>query len=215
MNDIRKQDPEEKAIIEYTFKFPLILKISFFASLLLSMFFIVISFLWNQSYAPINGGILTPGILFLILSIVLLLQWYATSKLRCTITSRMIYCNKAVWLGFGLKHYSFRLDRIDTVEGASLFGITAVKLLYSDGNFNQSTNVGLTNIKDFIYAKHRRLKLYFVSNVNEVVNQINSLILSIKNDRDLSVDMTIKALEAEKDKANALHRMSSKDHTEG
>ena len=203
MHEIRKNNEEEKELVQVRFKVPVGLIIY-----LVSLGFLAITFLALSIYF-IREGSEVLGIIFLPIAIVLLL-WFIISLIiimvtlkrrKCIITNKRIEGTTYRYILVKSK-FSYRLDEIDKVTTTSFLGIHSILLDFTQGHTVHST---VMTVGKFLLAKATNmLKITWISNLNDVYEKLSELINNVKTERDLQVDIEMSKIKLEEKKVEAL-----------
>lgn len=217
MNEIRKNTEKEEPIVTAKFKMPTITKV-------ILIFFICDTALYALSclivLAISNERMLESYIIQMILGILLtaflVIVFVFSSKAiessSCTVTDKRIYGVTARFLS--KRNFSYRIDMIDNVEVGSFMGLRTLILHFrQDGAIGQQANVqartggigGMNALGGNLFVVN-----YLTDHsAKEVYENISKLLLSIKNDKDVQVDLEMKKVEIEEKKAQAFMAMAS------
>lgn len=120
-------------------------------------------------------------------------------------TNKRIYGVTSIFIA--KKKYSYRLDEIDNVETVSSLGIHGLVLNFSQGHGPQGVvryNRGVTTV-----SGAGTFKITNIANIDEVYEKLSDLLTSVKNDKDLMVDIEMSKVQAENRKATAFENMAS------
>lgn len=215
MEEIRKQDEKEIVIARGTFNVPIIYIVVDIIILLDAVGY----FIGCIALLAIDGA--TGGALILFIATVLfgvvggmLLAFHLRLKdnLQCVITNQRIYGrNAGAFLGIRLKTYSYRLDRIDGVS-MKFCRLGTLVINFSSGNDSQAVfgygGVWGADISGFTSTQNA-LRIRCLENFSEMFEKASRLMMSVKNDTDLRVDLELRKLETENKKAYALIHMAN------
>lgn len=213
MHDIRISKEQEKVLVRARFKIPTIAIVSFvffaFVALLLLIDGIV---LFQKSINDYNSSFLDGftyfvlGIVSLIVILTIFIVWMVgIKKSSCIVTNKRIYGVTSIFIV--KKKYSYRLDEIDNVETVSSLGIHGLALNFSQGHGPQGVvryNRGVTTMNGA-----GTFRITNIANIDEVYEKLSDLLTSVKNDKDLMVDMEMSKVQAENRKAAAFESMAS------
>ena len=193
MNEFRRNTAEEKEIVRARFKVPIFLKV------ILGILIVqCIIFTFNFEMFIVVFGFSIIPILALIIVII------GIKKSSCIVTDKRI---KGVTNFFiAKKKYSYRLDEIDNVETISTMGIHGLALNFTQGHGPQGRviyNRGIATVNGA-----GTFRITNIKNIDEVYEKLSDLITSVKNDKDLMVDIEMSKIEAENRKANAFESMA-------
>lgn len=208
MNDIRINKEEEKDIIKVKFKLPLVILIIFIICLILGLTLFIISiYMLSNLIGSANevAAFFVIGLLLLSNSAILFPLILAIRKCSCTITNKRIYGVTNVFIS--KKNYSYRLDEIENVETVSSFGIHGLSLNFTQGHGPQGPvryNRGVSTI-----SGAGTFRISHISNISEVYEKLTELLTSVKNEKDLMVDIEMSKIEVENRKADAFENMAN------
>ena len=201
MRGIRKNNEEEKKIVEAKFKVSIIF--------ILSLIFVavnsilgIISFLFSFSVGVLANDPFIFAMSIVLFPISLFISAVAVGIHLCIIIgikrSQCIVTNKRIYgiryMIFYKKRYSYRLDEIDNVETVSSLDIHSLILNFTQGH----------EAKDHL----EKYKIGCLANADELYGKLSALITSIKNEKDLMVDININKIEVESRKAMALEKLA-------
>ena len=217
MNEIRKNTETEQVLASAKCKMPkLIMALYIIAISILSlntlMFLIFeIQYVNSDEYLYDYEGkgsylaLLVVSLIFLIiLIIVFVLNLKAIKKSKCVITNKRIYGTKAVFVA--RKDFSYRLDMIDNVEVLNSLGVNNLVINFSQGNGNQ-TAVRLGNV----YANMQGANVFimrYIEKSDEFFDAVSNVLMSVKNDKDVKVDIEVKKIEAQAKQADAFAKIA-------
>ena len=219
MNEIRKNKEDEIEIVQAKFTIPWIYTIlTIFYILTISILFIIfIVFDYNLENSIINHKPNTSinwryyifficlYCLFFLSILFFIIRLASIRKCNLVVTNKRIY--GTMFNILTRKKYSYRLDEIENVEETSRLGIHGLLLNFSQGYGPQGTirfnrDVGTMNGVGVV-------KISYILNINEVYEKLSELITSVKNDKDLIVDIEMSKIDTENRKAAALEKMST------
>lgn len=213
MNEIRKNDEEEKVLLEGTFKLSLGAILCWLAGIaILGVPLAMIIIAAPTMRGEINGEpaqgwqIAMPLVIFFAVAL-LILMVYETLKLIAIKKSKLVVTNKRIHGTYSVliarKNFSYRLDEIDNVEMYSSLGRHILCLQFTQGHgptFQATTYVnGVPTSGGYNVLKMANLKNYV-----EVYDTLNGLVCSRKNLVDLQTDIEMEKIKAENRKADAL-----------
>lgn len=205
MNDIRLNKEQEKDIVMAKFKVPA-LHIGFFVyciiNAVISLIAGIISIVFNFNTTTIFVIALT---IFIFLISIFLLSIIGIKKSSCVITNKRIYGVTSIFII--RKKFSYRLDEIDNIETISIFGIHGLALNFSQGHGPKGVTIYKRGIATVSGAGIFRITN--IANVDEVYDKLSNLLTSIKNDKDLMVDIEMSKIDAENRKAAAFENMAN------
>lgn len=118
--------------------------------------------------------------LAIIFGFILLIRTLLVNKNSCVVTNKRIFGAKLS--GLVLRTFSYRLDKIDNAQAISCLGMRYVKFGFSKGS------VG-TNPIFYQTPKIENFSLSYVYNHMEFYVNLSKLIVCIKNDTDITVDL--------------------------
>lgn len=127
----------------------------------------------------------------IIVIVVFVLNWKAIKKSKCVITNKRIYGTKAVFVA--RKDFSYRLDKIDKVEVLNSLGTNTLVINFSQGANMQGANV-------FI--------MKYIEKSDKFFNAVSNILMSVKNDKDVKVDIEVKKIEAQAKQADAFAKIA-------
>jgi|GEM_PF-1199261 len=207
MNEIRLNKEEEKEIIRAKFKIPLLLIVAFSifaANGLLAFILGIVQAVLSEFES--GGVLISLSLAFLIiLTPIFIIAMIGIKKSSCIVTNKRIHGVATILII--KKKYSYRLDEVDNVETTSTLGIHGLALNFSQGHGPQGTvryNRGVTTINGA-----GTFRITNIANVDEVHERLSELITSVKNDKDLMVDIEMSKIEAENRKASAFESMAN------
>lgn len=210
MNDIRKNTKEEVVIVKAQFKIPkffwiLTIIFLFFAALFLTRPFV---FLFLDDSAVYDSGLETlhimVGSLSLIAGVFFAIATGGVKKSSCEITNKRIKGSVRV---FGFKKtFSYRIDEINNIEIGSFLGLHTLILNFSQG-YGPTTPVRYGRGGATINAANT-FRITFLSNEQEMYDELSDLLTSVKNDKDLQTDIEMSKIAVEEKKANAFETMA-------
>ena len=184
MNEIRKNNEKEQTLLVINFKMPKLIIFLYIVS--------IICFLL--------AGVV-PGIILLIIFIA------HCNKVRnyyCRITNKKIEGRT----GFlGGKNFSYRLDMIDSVETSEVLGNKSLRLNFSKGKQQQMVVV-VNNGFNNNYQNGNFFNISWVDNIYQAYSVLSKLLANIKNDKDVKVDIEMKKIKAEENKADAFVKIA-------
>ncbi len=200
MNEIRLNKEEEKEVVKARFKIPPLIIGLLVLILVHAIVLFIVGILLEESTS------LSLGIVALIIVLPMVIIWIiAIKKSFCIVTNKRIYGVTSVFII--RKKYSYRLDEVDNIETVSTLGIHGLALSFSQGHGPQG---------DVKYSRGTTIlngagtfKISFIANIDEVYAKLSDLLTSVKNDRDLMVDIEMSKIDAENRKAAAFEKMAS------
>lgn len=222
MNEIRKNHEQEEVLAQGKFKMPLALIIIYGFFVGLGVLFLIIGITstktieeeiyysysesYTYSYTYTDYFSLTMGLMFLLIATPLfVLHYLSIKKCCCQITNKAI---KGVSVVFLIKKaYTYRLDQIDNVEIGSIFGIHSLNLNFSQGAIGAPARVMYRSGAGLLGGANV-FRVSCLENANELFGQLTQLLESVKNEKDLMVDIEAKKIEAEERKARAFEAMA-------
>ncbi len=169
MEEIRMNKTEEKILLEMRFQIPLILHILAPIAIVLATFLAVFT------------GISEVWAFVVIVAVIYIVLCIGIHNEKCIITDKKIKGRKFIF--FGYKSYNLRLDMIDGVESQNIAGINGIKIKFTQGYVNST-------------GGDKTLKIENVKNIDEVLAQLNKIISSIRNDKDVAADLSLKQSQA-------------------
>lgn len=214
MHDIRINKEQEEVLVRAKFKIPTIVIVlfvffAFIALIILISGIVLFQESINDYYdnSSLDGSInLALGITFLIVILLMFIPWMVgIKKSSCIVTNKRIYGVTSIFIV--KKKYSYRLDEIDNVETISSLGIHGLALNFSQGHGPQGVvryNRGVTTM-----SGAGTFRITNIANIDEVYEKLSGLLTSVKNDKDLMVDIEMSKVQVENRKAAAFESMAS------
>ena len=200
MHEIRVNKEAEKTIVSAKFKIPSLLIVLFVFLFLSPLLTILVSIFSGDGDYLIFG--ITMLIVFVSLLIVLIV---GIKKNSCIVTNKRIYGVTSFLIA--RKKYSYRLDEIDNIETVSTMGVHGLSLNFSQGHGPQGKvryNRGVATV-----SGAGTFRITNIANIDEVYEKLSELLVSVKNDKDLMVDIEMSKVEAENRKAAAFENMAN------
>lgn len=200
MHDIRISKEQEEVLVRAKFKIPTIVIVLF-------VFFAFVP-LWVliDGIKSDNDIYFALGMTPLIVILQIFIAWMVgIKKSSCIVTNKRIYGVTSIFIV--KKKYSYRLDEIDNVETISFLGIHGLALNFSQGHGPQDVvryNRGVTTM-----SGAGTFRITNIANIDEVYEKLSGLLTSVKNDKDLMVDIEMSKVQAENRKAAAFESMAS------
>ena len=219
MNEIRKNTEKEQEIVRATFKMPLITMIVYGAILLIFLIFFIagLSTIGKTEYIPYLGEfdktdyfMITLGLFGIIFTVLCFgLQFFGLKKSSCIVTDRVIKGVATIF--FVKKSYSYRLDEIDNVELNSSLGEHYIKLNFSQGNGRPAP----VNYGSGVWGSTGNFfNIKYVENYQEVYDKLTETLLSVKNEKDLMVDLEMAKIQVQKEQVQAISNLANVNHNE-
>lgn len=212
MHDIRINKEQEKEIVRARFKIPPFVMVLFvfcaFNALVLTIvgFDLLQKSINDYHSSSLDGSFtLALGLTSLIILPMFIAWMVGIKKSSCIVTNKRIYGVTSIFIA--KKKYSYRLDEIDNVETVSSLGIHGLALNFSQGHGPQGVvryNRGVTTV-----SGAGTFKITNIANIDEVYEKLSDLLTSVKNDKDLMVDIEMSKVQAENRKATAFENMAS------
>lgn len=212
MHDIRINKEQEKEIVRARFKISPIVIVTFvilaFNALVLTIvgFDLLQKSINDYHSSSLDGSFtLALGLTSLIILPMFIAWMVGIKKSSCIVTNKRIYGVTSIFIA--KKKYSYRLDEIDNVETVSSLGIHGLALNFSQGHGPQGVvryNRGVTTV-----SGAGTFKITNIANIDEVYEKLSDLLTSVKNDKDLMVDIEMSKVQAENRKATAFENMAS------
>lgn len=204
MNDIRLNKEEEKTILYAQFKVPIIFYLPLIIFLIISIWVGVVfgktpvvdaeKFEYMEVFDAGNFFkvfflvfILTGGmysIFFLIPSVL------AIKNTTMRVTNKRVVGSNCFFFIKGA--YAHRLDMINNISRTTVLGIECISFEITQGN----------------RLPPKKLSVAFLANAYTVYSNLNQLLTSVKNDKDLETDIQMKKIEADNKKADALEHIA-------
>jgi len=212
MNDIRKNNEEEKILIEGKFKYSFGAVLALIGTLLIALLpmGIILGVVLPQIQKADDYMILIgPGIFgiiwFLIIFLGSFLRFLGIKKNQLFVTNKRIYGTYSIQLA--RKKFSYRLDEIENVEMQSTFGFHHLAVQFSQGKgpimMGTSYNNGVATSGGF-----NVFRISFLANEKEIYDTLNDLLNNTKNVMDLETDIKLEGIKAENRKADALENLA-------
>lgn len=217
MNEIRKNTETEQVLASAKCKMPklimalYIIAITFFSLETLIFLIAEIEYVnsddyWNNYYGMGSYvALLVVSLIFLIIFIIaFVLNLKAIKKSKCVITNKRVYGTKAVFVA--RKDFSYRLDMIDNVEVLNSLGVNTLVISFSQGNGNQNVvqfgnlTTNMQNANNFI--------MKYIEKSDEFFDAVSKVLMSVKNDKDVNVDIEVKKIEAQAKQADAFAKIA-------
>ncbi len=212
MHDIRINKEQEKEIVRARFKIPPFVMVLFVFCAFNALVLTIVGFdLFQKSINDYHSSsldgcfTLTLGLTSLIILPMFIAWMVGIKKSSCIVTNKRIYGVTSIFIA--KKKYSYRLDEIDNVETVSSLGIHGLALNFSQGHGPQGVvryNRGVTTV-----SGAGTFKITNIANIDEVYEKLSDLLTSVKNDKDLMVDIEMSKVQAENRKATAFENMAS------
>ena len=209
MNDIRVNNEEEKEIAVANFRVPSIVIVVFIIIALHSLLSVIVGIILLDSPTSSRTAtlLIAIGVPLLVIGIPLFIAWMvAIEKSKCIVTNKRVYGVINVFVA--KKNYSYRIDEIESVETISTMGAHGLALYFSQGHGPKGTvriNRGVATISgDGVF------KINNIANIDEVYDKLVGLLASIKNDKDLMVDIEMSKVDAENRKAAAFEDIATR-----
>ncbi len=198
MDDIRKNIDEEKVIITGKCKMP---------SLMFGLYicFIVITFTPSiVGLVNLNSESAIFIVIFLLLLVCFILHYKTIKASYITISNKRIY---GIYSRFFTKRkFSYRLDMIDNINIEYQFTLRILEV-----NFNQGYQVN----QPIFYKNNAKVsqspntfKFYYLAD-DKIYVELEKLITSLKNEKNLMVDIEMKKIDVESRKAAAFENVAN------
>ena len=207
MNDIRKNNEEEKVLATAVIKAPAFLVVFTILGFAFALLFIIVGFAIALGEDADSTGVFMAALGFFLIpiAVIMVVGTSAIKHCKCEVTNKRI---KGVTTNFIIKKtYSYRLDEIDNVEITKFLGINALALNFSQGHgpsapirYGRGTT-GITAANTFRVA--------YIANAEVLYEQLSELLTSLKNHEDVMVDIEMKKVEAANKQAEAIAQMAS------
>lgn len=232
MNEIRKNKEEEVEVVSAEFATPKFLKVLIFiligVCLVAGIVLLCVLFSLTKEMESVtndfNGNNKTDGVTILsyLLNIVEVAPLFAIAAVlfgllksldkscknaQCIVTNKSIKGTPASIIA--KKSFNYRLDEIDNIEMQSFLGIHTLVLNFSQGKLAQNNNV---NYRKGILGMQGAnvFRISCIENYEEVYDKLSGLLASVKNDKDVAIDIEMRKVEAEDRKAAAFEMVASK-----
>lgn len=201
MNDIRKDVEEEKELVTGRCKMP---------KLFLIIYIVLLVF---NGFGSISGLVLMfmgefIGLYLVLLEaiivVVFLLHYKSIKASYITVTNKRIH---GVYSRFLSKNqFSYKLDMIDNISTSESLSINTLIVNFNQGyQINQPVNY--THNMRLANSSNTFRFNYLIG--YKVYKELENLLLNIKNERDLKVDIEMKKINVEERKASAFENMSN------
>ena len=197
MHQIRKNDEKEETVVSAKFKVPVFLIIPF----VFALFLVSVLLLCGFGLDDVDL-IVYPLIVLVILIIIFALACAGIKKSSCIVTNKMIKGVKS--MVFAKKIYSYRLDEIDNVEITSVLGVHSLNLHFSQGSapaapirYGRGLSPSVTRARSDLFV------ISCIKNYQEIYEKITELLASVKNAKDVKIDIEMSKVDAENKKAEA------------
>jgi len=206
MNEIRKNTELEEDIVSMSFKMEPALYVICGIQILLGA-------------TVLTGGILlfflaqdgkVPGIIVSIIGLLLFVGYVLSMIFRMLGMKRseVKVSNRRIYGRYGLyikkRDFSYRLDEIDNVELASFLGAKQLVINFQDGKGPKGSVQVVYNNMPAGMLGAGVLKFQSVKNYQEVYDKLCELLLSVKSNVDVDIDIKMKGIEVESRKADAM-----------
>lgn len=208
MNDIRKNTEQETEIVSAKFKIPVIFKVFFIMETIYCLLCLSLVFILFSDGGCFKSGGFESGFALtclLIVWIVLLFNIIGIKRSICIVTNKRIY--GTIKIVIITKKFSYRLDEVDNVEVTSTLGVQALVLNFSQGHGPQGTITYKRGTATVRGAGTFRIGC--LANADEMYNKLSELIVSVKNDKDLMVDIEMEKIGTEDRKAAAFEQIAN------
>lgn len=216
MNDIRINKEEEKEIVKARFKIPPLIFVLFIlftlnalVTLIVGIALEVISMNDSNYYGDLHSSnifLIAFGIVLLLFVLPIFIIWMVgIKKSACVVTDKRIYGVTNFFIV--KKKYSYRLDEIENVETVSTIGIHGLALNFSQGHGPQGVvkyDKGVATV-----SGAGVFKITNIANIDEIYDKLSKLLTSVKNDKDVMIDVEMSKVEAENRKAAAFESMAT------
>lgn len=222
MNEIRKNKETEVEILQAKFAMPKAMKILYLIYILI--FFVIALIMFTGAFFVKWKGlgydegrvgsvaitafpaVFPSCVLAVALYIIYRFHKKAIKQSKCVVTNKAI---KGVTVSvFSKKNYHYRLDEIENIEVTSFWGISGLDVHFSQGNMNANASV--------VYGAGQRgmigtnsLQVLYLVNTQEVYEKLSDLLESVKNDKDVAIDIEMRKIETEERKAKAFETLAS------
>ena len=202
MNEIRKNKDEEIAIIKVTCKIPTSTLVGYIIFNLLALGLLIYTITLRINKDSVGNDVLLTinAILFVWFIIISILSILAIKKTTCTLTNKRIYGIKAT--GISSKSFSYRLDMIDEVEINKHLDRQQLVLKFLQGN-NADANINKT-----IATNDKTFTIEYIENSEQVFEELSKALNSIKNDKDLMVDIEMEKIGVQDKQADAFAKIA-------
>ena len=126
---------------------------------------------------------------------------------KCIVSNKTIR-GKTVGI-FSKKNYNYRVDEIENIEIISALGINGLLLHFSQGKANSATTLSYGKGQNTMIGSNI-MRIYYLSNTQEMYDKLSNLLCQVKNDMDVAVDIEMKKVEAFSKIADGLSTNNSK-----
>ena len=206
MNEIRINKEEEKEIVRARFKMSQLAIGVFVICAFICAFIGLILFI--SGYLNSDSDSIFLGEIYLLFGVTIFISFIfsiiSIKRSSCIVTNKRIYGAIGT---IAKKKFSYRLDEIDNVEIVSFLGAHVLSINFSQGHGPQgvvSYNRGVTTISGI-----GNFRITCIANIDEVYEKIVGLLTSVKNDKDVMIDIEMSKVQMENRKATALENMAS------
>ena len=214
MNEIRRNTEKEKELVTAKFKMPLITMIMYgvFFLLFIIFFIVGISSIGKTEYIPYIGEIdktdyfmITLGFFGIVfIGVFFVLQYLGLKKSSCILTDKVIRGITTIFVV--RKTYSYRIDEIDNVELISSLGEHNLKLNFTQGN----GKVSQINFGGGIWGSSGNFFIIkYIKNYQEVYEKLTQVLLSVKNEKDLMVDIEMAKIQVQREQVQAISDLAT------
>jgi len=212
MNEIRKNTEEEVNIVDFAFKYE---TTRFLLNALLALAAAGVTvggyFIFKDVKDAAGLGVFIMaifGVLAIISLATIILKTIGCKRSKITVSNRRIYGKYGPYLV--KKTFSYRLDEIDNVELKEMFGTKTIIINFQDGKGPRSSYQVRYGNASRAMAGIGVFAIPSVSNSHEVYDKLCDLLLSLKSNVDLEVDMKMARVNVENRKADVMEKIATK-----
>jgi len=211
MNEIRKNKEVEVDQVSMSFKMEPALILLGCLQMLLAVGLMVGGFfiIWKVQ----DGGF--PGLILMIIGALFFIGYLlgmifrkiGMKRSKVTVSNRRIYGVYCLYIR--KRDFSYRLDEIDNVELSSFLGAKQLVINFQDGKGPRaSAQVSYGNMPQGMYGSGV-LRFQCVENYQEVYDKLNEMLLALKSNTDVEIDMKMARVDSENRKADALEDIAN------
>lgn len=176
MEEIRKNTEREETLLNIKFQLPILMHIMFILFILTFVLFAI------MLYSPYYYG---DTIMFAVIAVIMAGLYIASClgvrSNECVVTNKVIKGRQFVI--FGYKKFSYRLDSISDITSSNILGISSIKITFNQGYVN-------------VNGKNKPFIIAYVSQYSQVIEKLNRILESVRNDKDVQVSLSLKQTEA-------------------
>ncbi len=208
MNEVRKHTEKEEPLASTTLRLPVVIYLLY--AVIEIILFVNFVMLLSQRlevsgipsdkvlvYVPSTWSIIFPLILMLIIGILFAIKVSQMANCRVIISNKRIYGVKLDW--FVSRRFSYKLDSIVGMENYSALGINYIKIKFDNGNINPS-----------LLGNQQTIKIKYVEDLANFTEEIEDLLTSIKNDKDILLDVKLTDIATLEEQNVAIEKIAKK-----